>query len=156
MGDLEKIPERKKLSQYIIGNARTLIIAFILFTVIVVMTTDIRLVTISSITDLGLEFFLLLFSSYGMYICCADGGIKRGYVTDIYKKAVDQFNDLKLKIEESYLPRMNDFCKHYIDEELKKTRMQFLSLACIPYSLKILQTLVMAHILKMLNLLQLS
>lgn len=133
MGDLEKIPERKKLSQYIIGNARTLIIAFILFTVIVVMTTDIRLVTISSITDLGLEFFLLLFSSYGMYICCADGGIKRGYATDIYKKAVDQFNDLKLKIEESYLPRMNDFCKHYIDEELKKTRMQFLSLACIPY-----------------------
>lgn len=133
MGEFEKIPERRKLSQYILGNARTLIIAFILFTVIVVMTTDIKLVTISSITDLGLEFFLLLFSSYGMYICCADGGIKNGYATDIYKSSVSRFEELKIRIEESLLPRMNDFCNHYIDEELKKTRMQYLSLACIPY-----------------------
>ena len=69
MNEFEKISvERKKISQYIVGNARTLMIAFILFTVIVVMTTDIKLVTISSITDLGLEFFLLLFASYAMKI----------------------------------------------------------------------------------------
>ena len=36
MSDFEKISiERKKLSQLILGNARTLVIAFILFTVIV-------------------------------------------------------------------------------------------------------------------------
>lgn len=133
MGDFEKIPERRKVSQYILGNARTLMIAFILFTVVVVMTTDIRLVTISSITDLGLEFFLLLFGSYGMYICCADGGISKGYATEIYKASVARFDELKARIEESILSRMNEFCNHYVDEELKKTRMQYLSLVCIPY-----------------------
>jgi hypothetical protein len=133
MGDFEKIPERRKVSAYILGNARTLMIAFILFTVVVVMTTDIRLVTISSITDLGLEFFLLLFGSYGMYICCADGGISKGYATEIYKASVARFDELKARIEESMLSRMNEFCNHYVDEELKKTRMQYLSLVCIPY-----------------------
>lgn len=137
MGEFEKIPERRKVSQYILGNARTLMIAFILFTVVVVMTTDIRLVTISSITDLGLEFFLLLFGSYGMYICCADGGISKGYATDIYKASVNRFDGLKTKIEESMLSRMNEFCLHYVDEELKKTRMQYLSLVCIPYEVYI-------------------
>ena len=137
MGEFEKIPERRRLSQYIIGNARTLMIAFILFTIIVVMTTDIRLVTVSSITDLGLEFFLLLFGSYGMYICCADGGISKGYATDVYKASVSRFDGLKARIEESMLSRMNDFCTHYVDEELRKTRMQYLSLVCIPYEVYI-------------------
>lgn len=133
MNELEKIPERKRLSQYILGNARTLIIAFILFTVVVVMTTDIRFTTISSIRDLGLDFFILLFSSYGMYICCADGGIKNGYTTYIYKDSVKRFDELKTRIEDSMLPRMDDFCTYYVDEELRKTRMQYLSVACIPY-----------------------
>lgn len=133
MGEFEKIPERKKLSHYILGNARTLMIAFILFTVVVVMTTDIRLVTISSITDLGLEFFLVLFGSYGMYIVCLDGGVSKGYLTDTYKASVSRFDELKNSIEESMLPRMNEFCNHYIAEELRKMRMQYLCVACIPY-----------------------
>lgn len=138
MNEFEKITlERRKFSQYIVSNARTLMIAFILFMVIVVMTTDIKLVTISSITDLGLEFFILLFSSYGMYVCCADGGIKNGYATDAYKKAVDRFDELKKHIEGSMLDRMNEFCNHYLDEELRKTRMQYLSVACIPYDIYI-------------------
>ena len=137
MSEFQQIPERRKVSQYILGNARTLMIAFILFTVVVVMTTDIRLVTISSITDLGLEFFLLLFGSYGMYICCADGGINKGYATEIYKGSVARFDELKTRIEESMLTRMDEFCSHYVDEELKKTRMQYLSLVCIPYEVYI-------------------
>lgn len=137
MGDFEKIPERRKVSQYLLGNARTLMIAFILFTVVVVMTTDIKVATISSIKDLGLDFFLLLFGSYGMYITCADGGISKGYATEIYKNSVSRFDSLKARIEESMLSRMNDFCYHYVDEELKKTRMQYLSLVCIPYDVYI-------------------
>ena len=133
MNELERMPERKRLSQYIIGNARTLLIALILFTVIVVMTTDIKLVTISSITDLGLEFFLILFSSYGMYICCADGGIKRGYETDTYTASVARFEETKKRIEDTMLPRMSEFCTYYVAEELRKTRMQYLSVSCIPY-----------------------
>lgn len=134
MNELELIPtERNKISRLILGNARTLMMVFILFTVVVVMTTDIRFVTISSIRDLGLEFFILLFSSYSMYICCADGGIKSGYETEIYKVAVSRFEELKKRIENTMLSRMSEFCTHYVDEELQKTRMQYLSLACIPY-----------------------
>lgn len=137
MNNFEQIPERKKLSQHILGNARTLIIVLILFTVIVVMTTDIRLVTVSSITDLGLEFFILLFASYGMYVCCADGGVKAGCAADIYKTAVARFDELKKKIEDSMLTRMDEFCTHYVDDELRKMRMQYLSVACIPYEVYI-------------------
>ena len=127
--------ERKKLSSYIFANTRPILIAFILFTVIVVMTTDIRLVTISSLTDLGLEFFILLFCSYGMYVCCTDGGVKEGYATDRYKDAVTKYEDLKTKIEDTCLTRMSDFCAHYILEELKRTRMQYLAVACITYDI---------------------
>ena len=133
MSNFEQIPEKKKLSQHILGNARTLMIVFILFAVIVVMTTDIRLMTVSSITDLGLEFFILLFASYAMYVCCADGGVKVGYSSDIYKNAVERFGELKNKIEESMLTRMEEFCNHYVDEELRRMRMQYLSVVCIPY-----------------------
>lgn len=127
--------ERRKISRYIFTNTRPFLIAFILFTVIVVMTTDISLVTISSLTDLGLEFFILLFCSYGMYACCADGGIKQGYETDLYKASVERFEELKAKIDNTMLSKMNDFCAHYVNEELKQTRMRHLSVACITYDI---------------------
>jgi len=133
MSEYQRTPERKKLSQYILGNARTFMIVLIFFVVVVVMTTDIKMMTISSAADLGFEFFLLLFASYGMYICCADGGIEKGYKVESYTKAVKRFDDLKDKIEKSFLPRMNEFCTHYVDEELRKTRMQYLSVVCITY-----------------------
>lgn len=125
--------DRKKASQYILSNTRPFLIAFIIFVVIVVMTTDIKLVTITSLTDLGLEFFILLFCSYGMYICCTDGGIKSGYATEIYKNSVVRFEAMKAEIEKSYLPKLNEFCTYYITEELKQARMQYLGSACIPY-----------------------
>lgn len=125
--------ERNKISRLILGNARILMMVFILFTVVVVMTTDIRFVTIASLRDLGLEFFILLFGSYGMYICCTDGGIKNGFSTDVYKNSIKRFSELRERIESTMLTRMSDFCTHYIDEELRKTRMQYLSVVCIPY-----------------------
>ena len=135
MNELEKIStDKKRLSQYILGNARTLLIVFILFTVVVVMTTDITFITISSIKDFGLEFFLLLFASYAMYVCCADGGTSAGYATDVYKTSVERFGELKKQVlENSRYSRMNEFCAYYIAEELKKSRMQHLIVAGIKY-----------------------
>ena len=135
MNELEKISlERRKLSQYLMSNARTLMIAFILFSVIVIMTTDIKLASISSLKDIGLEFFLLLFASYAMYVCCADGGTSAGLSTDVYKGAVNRFTDLKNQIlENARYSRLNEFCAYYIAEELKKTRTQYLIVASINY-----------------------
>ena len=135
MNELEKISiERKKLTQFVWGNARTLLIVFILFSVVVVMTTDIRLATISSIRDLGLDFFLLLFSSYAMYVTCADSGTSAGLATEAYKASEKGFTDLKNKLfEDSRYSRVNEFCAYYIVEDLKKTRMQHLLVASISY-----------------------
>lgn len=135
MSDFEKISiERKKLSQLILGNARTLVIAFILFTVIVIMTTDIKLITISSIKDFGLEFFLILFASYAMYICCADGGTSAGLATEEYKGAIKKFSELKEKmLDNTQFSRMNEFCAYYIAEELTRMRSQYLIVAGIDY-----------------------
>lgn len=134
MAKFEMITDsRKKLSQYILGNARIFMIVLILFVVVVVMTTDIKMMTISSAADLGFEFFVLMFASYGMYICCADGGIEKGYAAEVYTKAIKRFDDLKDKIEKSFLHRIEEFCAHYVDEELRKTRMQHLSVVCITY-----------------------
>jgi hypothetical protein len=83
--------------------------------------------------DLLLDFFILLFSSYSMYICCADGGIKSGYKTVEYTSAVKIFDELKTRIEDGMLQDLNDFCAYYIEDELRRERMQYLSLVCIPY-----------------------
>lgn len=135
MGNLEKISaDRRKVSQYIFANARTLMIVFILFTVIVVMTTDITLVTISSIKDFGLEFFLLLFASYAFYVVNADGGTSAGLATEEYKGAVKRFEELKAQVlENARYSRLNEYCTYYIAEDLKKTRMQYLLVASIGY-----------------------
>ena len=109
-------------------------IVFILFSVIVVMTTDITLVTISSIKDFGLEFFLLLFASYAFYVVNADGGTSAGLATDVYKESVKRFEELKAKVlENARYSRLNEFCAYFIAEELKKTRMQYLVVASIRY-----------------------
>lgn len=134
MNDFEIIqPERVKLSRVLVSNARVAMMVFILFTVIVVTTTDVRFMTKSDWRDLGLEFFILLFCSYGMYVCCMDGGVKKGYSSENYNTCLNRFRDLKEKVENTMLTQMGEFCVHYCDEELRKARMQYLAVVCIPY-----------------------
>lgn len=136
--ELETIStDKKKLSHYILGNARTLVMVFILFAIMVVMTTDIRMATISDVRDFGSEFFLLLFGSYGMYICCADSGSEAGLKSEIYKKTHDTLEEHRSKIEETMLPRMGEFCAAYIEKELRNARMHYLAVVCIPYEVYI-------------------
>lgn len=135
MNELQQLdmPEKASLGKFIVSNARTLVMAFILFTVVIVMTTDIRLITAGKVFDLGLEFFVILFASYGMYVTCADSGIHQGYQSEAYRAAVELYEKLKKQIEEKMLSEMYDFCREYTDRELKNTRMQYLAVVCIPY-----------------------
>lgn len=135
MSELEKITfDRKKLSKTIANNARGFIIVFILFVVIVVMTTDIRFTTATDIAALGLDFFLILFCSYAMYIFCADSGTRAGNTSDVYKSALERFTSLKKRIIESSLhTRMREFCAYYVSEDIREARMQYLSIAGITY-----------------------
>ena len=134
--ELEKISiDRKKIAKSFIGNARNFVIIFILFVVIVVSSTDIRLITATDVAALGLDFFVLLFCSYAMYLCTADSGARAGNDSDAYKRAIERFTANKKRIIESAIhTRLRDFCSHYIAEDLRDTRMQYLSVAGIEYT----------------------
>ena len=135
MNDLELISfDKRKITKTLFHNARNFMIVFILFMVIVVMTTDIRFVSTADIAALGLDFFLLLFCSYLFYVFCADNGTRAGLLSEVYKKALERFTTLKKKIIETGLhTRMREFCSHYICEDLRETRMLYLAVAGIDY-----------------------
>ena len=59
---------RDKTIKTLLDNAGTFVSIFLLFVVAVVMTTDISVKTAAETTAVGLEFYALMFCSYGMYI----------------------------------------------------------------------------------------
>lgn len=139
MNEFEKIPfsvldTKKKITQSFVKNARALMIVFLLFVVIVVMTTDIHSITVTDVTNLGLEFFLLLCVSYTMYVILVGSGGQSGMSTDVYINAERRAAELKDKIlKNGYQDRLNEFCEYYAMEELKSARMHYLALGGISY-----------------------
>lgn len=139
MSELEKIPlgldsARRKLSKTVLNNLGFFMGVFLIFAVIVIMTTDIRIVSFEDVTSLGLDFFLLLFCSYSMYVCCADSGTKAGLSTELYTETEKKFYEAKKRILESQKQtRMLEFCNYYIDAELQNTRMTLLAPVGLSY-----------------------
>ena len=90
-----------------------------MFAVVVIVTTDISFASFEEVKALGLDFFLLFFCSYSMYVNCADSGMRSGLISKTYLEASNLFEELKHKIltngMQAFLP---SFCKHYIEEEL--------------------------------------
>ena len=137
MNELEKIPldsAKKKVTQAFLNNTGLFMGVFLIFAVIVIMTTDVHIVSLADISSLGLDFFLLIFCSYSMYVCCADSGTRAGLASSSYKETVEKFDALKKQIDESpHQAMMVEFCKHYVEDELRNTRMMILSVVGIPY-----------------------
>ena len=139
MSELEKITleldsTKRRFAKTFMNNIGLFMGVFLIFAVIVIMTTDIHLVSFEEITSLGLDFFLLLFCSYSMYVCCADTGYKGGLSTNIYNETMDKFAEVKKRILDGQMQaRLPEFCKHYIDEELKNTKLSILSVVGITY-----------------------
>lgn len=141
MPDLERISLgdtcdiKRKMAQGLAKNARTIVIVFLLFVVVVVMTTNIKLVTLTEIADLSLQFFLILSVSYGMYIICSGGGASSAVSTEAYSKAHARFRDLHDQIlNDDLQTRLGEFCEHYIAEDLKSARMHYIAPAGLSYS----------------------
>lgn len=141
MNDLEKITleldaSKRKFAKTFMNNIGLFMGVFLIFAVIVIMTTDIHLVSFEEITSLGLDFFLLLFCSYSMYICCADTGSKTGLSTNIYAETMAKFEAIKAKLVEGQKQaRLPEFCKHYIDEELKATKESILVIVGLTFEI---------------------
>ena len=130
--DLERAA-KKRLTQSFFNYSGIIVSAFLMFVVILVVTTDIRL-EIKNLAHLGLDFFLLLFCSYAAYILCADSGEKRGTLTDEYLAAQDEFETWLDEISaKSAHCVLGDFCAEYIKTDLRNARMNYLTLAGITY-----------------------
>lgn len=139
MNELEKInigieDGKKRIAKTFVNNVGLFIGILIVFAVIVIMTTDIHIVSLETIANLGLDFFLLLFCSYSMYVCCSDSGSKASLGTQTYSDSLQRFTAMKARIIDGGLQtKLLDFCQHYTEEELRSARMALLAVVGLSY-----------------------
>ena len=128
--------KRKKAVRGLLNFAGVFVGVFLLFVVVVVMTTDIRITSIKDAANLGLAFFVLLFCSYSMYVNCADSGMRVGLVSKVYTDTQEDYNEMKSAIVkngyQTYLPA---FCRSFVENELKSARFSVLAEVGISYDI---------------------
>lgn len=126
--------KRKKAAKSFLNNAGIFVGVFLMFAVVVVVTTDIRLTSFEEFASLALDFFILLFCSYSMYVNCADSGMRTGLLTESYTDPLGKYETLKKNLidrkMQSHLP---DFCRHYVEEELRSSRISVLAIVGFSY-----------------------
>lgn len=125
---------KKKAIKDFMNNAGIFMGILIMIAVVVLVTTDIEIGSFADFASLGLNFFLLLFCTYSMYLSCSDSGMRHGRNTESYKMMLENF---KIK-KASLLEVMNhdnlcEFCRFYVEKELKETRKEALALAGLSY-----------------------
>jgi hypothetical protein len=139
MSELEKIPleidqAKKKLAKGLINYGGIFVSVCLMFAVIVIMTTDVKISSFRDLADLGMDFFLLLFCAYASYISCADSGTRAGLASETYNETVKQFYEWKEKIVKGSMQvRLAEFCRNYILDDLKNVRMSYLAVVGLSY-----------------------
>lgn len=131
---LSEHAKKKKLAKGFLNNAGIFVGVLLTFVVIVVVTTDIHLVSFEEIAALGLDFFLLLFVSYSMYVNCSDSGMRAGLQSESYTGGFSAFETMKRHIIDTKIQaRLGEFCCHYITEELRNSRTTVLAIVGFSY-----------------------
>lgn len=126
--------KKKQAAKSLLNNAGIFLGVFLVFAVIIIVTTDIRLATWEELAGLGIDFLLLFFCTYTMYVNCSDSGMRHGFRTDDYINAVEKFDKRKDDIVGKALQtRMYEFCRHFIAEELKYSKMTELAVVGYTY-----------------------
>lgn len=125
---------KNKLKKGFLNYAGIFVGVFLMFAVVVIVTTDISLTSFEEMAALGLDFFLLLFCSYSMYINCSDSGMRTGLVSKLYTDALATFETYKKSIVDRKLQaRLPEFCRRFVDEELRNSRLEILAIVGISY-----------------------
>ena len=120
--------KKKRIVRGVMNHFGTAVGTFIIFVAIVVSTTDITVMTAFDWTVLGLSFFLFMFCAYAMYINGSGNGIRAGRKSETYLTAKKQYDDLKNEvIARKMQGRLPEFCRYYIEEELRNTRNSLLT-----------------------------
>lgn len=129
---IENHDTKKKMAKGFFSIAGIALGAFICLVVIASATTDAKLREFEDLAGFLLDFFLLLFCSYSMYVTSSDSGMRAGLRTEEYKQAVDAFEKMKQRIiAEKRQGKLGFFCADYIKNELRRTRTAILALVGI-------------------------
>ena len=137
MNELEVIKfedTKKRLAKGFINYGGIFVSVCLMFAVIMIVTTDVKVGSLKDIADLGMDFFLLLFCAYASYISCADSGTRAGLATDTYTETLAKFNEWKDKIVKGNMQvRLAEFCRNYVLDDLKNVRMSYLAVVGLSY-----------------------
>lgn len=127
--------KKKRIVRGVMNYFGTAVGTFIIFVAIVVSTTDITVMTVFDWTVLGLAFFVFMFCAYAMYINGSGNGIRAGRKSETYLSAKKLYDDLKDEIIEKKMQgRLPEFCRYYVEEELRNTRNSILTEVGIDFS----------------------
>lgn len=137
MNELEVIKfedTKKRIAKGFINYGGIFVSVCLMFAVIMIVTTDVKVGSLKDIADLGMDFFLLLFCAYASYISCADSGTRAGLVTETYTQTLANFNEWKDKIVRGNMQvKLAEFCRYYILDDLKNVRMSYLAVVGLSY-----------------------
>ena len=140
MGDVMSLEKegKKRIAKSFMDYGGIFLGVVIVFAVIFIVSNDITITSVWDAASFGIDFFLLLFCTYAMYIGCADSGSKAGFRTAVYERASDRFEEKKRKVIESgHQKRLNEFCQDYIARELRSARIAILANAGIDFDVYI-------------------
>lgn len=137
MNELEVIKledTKKRIAKGFINYGGIFVSVCLMFAVIMIVTTDVKVGSVKDLADLGMDFFLLLFCAYASYISCADSGTRAGLATDTYTETLKNFNEWKDKIVKGNMQvKLAEFCRNYILDDLKNVRMSYLAVVGLSY-----------------------
>ncbi len=137
MNELEVIKfedTKKKIAKGFINYGGIFVSICLMFAVIMIVTTDVKVGSLKDLADLGMDFFLLLFCAYASYISCSDSGMRAGLATDTYNQTLKNFNEWKDKIVKGNMQvKLAEFCRNYILDDLKNVRMSYLAVVGLSY-----------------------
>ena len=127
---------KRKLARGVMSNASLILGICIIIVAVAVLVADIKLTSFIDSAALGLTFAVIFLASYVMYINTSGAGSRAGLETDVYAKSKQRHEDLRQEIiSRKAIGKLPEFCRAYVDNELKNTRMDILARVGMEYDL---------------------
>ena len=124
----------KKIGVTLLERASLIMAGLIMLVVVVVMTSDIKVISIKDVTELSLSAFVLIFCSYSMYGNMYHSGMIAGKKLKTYKTVTDDYARIRAEVKDrDVMKQLTLFCKEYIDDELKSRREAVLEIADVSW-----------------------
>lgn len=136
--EFEDKTEQRKLFEKksnVVEMAGWIMAAVTMLAVIVVMTSDIKLISFSTVADLSLSVFVLIFLSYSMYGNMYHNGTLAAKKLEEYANTVKAYFAIRDEVKSKTVQKdLSQFCKEYVAAELKSQREAVLEPAGVSWA----------------------